>query len=303
MSAASSPKKRHQSRASPKYFFIRGLAIILPPVLTLLILIWIGNTLYNYVIAPVNTVVRFAVAHLKYGDEIRTADSLVEPAPGLPALPEWGRNYRVSHELDQQLKSVYGVNPLHTRGTVPEEQLLNERFLHSVYVPIGKELDPQNYVPLDDYNLVFKHLRPQPPPTTATGLSMEVAAAREFPTQWHLSLLALSITILALYFLGRFLTARLGGWFFRWFEWMLNRVPVVRNVYATVKQLTDFIFSEREVEFNRVVAVEYPRLGAWSLGFLTGDGLRECVNSAGEPLVSVLVPASPMPMGGFTVMV
>ncbi|RPI76832.1 MAG: DUF502 domain-containing protein, partial [Planctomycetaceae bacterium] len=303
MSASPNIRKRQRGPASPAYFFLRGLAITLPPVLTLLILIWIGNTLNTYVIQPVNTVVRYALAKVKYGSEVRLRSELVEPVPGLPSLPDWGRNYRVTPELDQQLKKVYGVNPLHTRGTIPLEQLLNEQFTHSVYVPIGKELVPRNFVPIDDYDLVFKHLRPTPLPTTAVGLYMEVAAVRSFPIQWHLSLVALALTLLALYFLGRLVTAKLGAWFYSRFEWMLNRVPLVRNVYSTIKQLTDFVFTEREVEFNRVVAIEYPRAGVWSLGFLTGEGLLDCNSSAGEPLVSVLIPASPMPMSGFTVMV
>lgn len=299
----SQKKKRPPGSASPIYFLIRGVALILPPVLTLLIIIWVGGMLYDYVIHPVNTAVRYAVARFKYDEQIRTRSELVDPAPGLPSIREWERNYRITPELNQKLRSIYGANRLHSRGTVSEDQLLDDRFIHSIFVPIGKELVPDQFVPLDDYNLVFKHLRPTTPPTTAIGVYMEIAAVREFPTQWHLSLLAVLLTVFALYFVGRLLTARIGRWIFSRFEWMLAGVPFVRNVYSTVKQLTDFVFTEREVELNRVVAVEYPRVGAWSIGFLTGDGLKDCVNSAGEPLVSVLIPASPMPMSGFTVMV
>ena len=296
-------KKSSRRSASPAYFFIRGLAVVLPPVLTLLILVWIGNMLYSYVVAPVNALVRYSVATLKYGSEIRLREQLADPPPGLPLLPDWGRNYKLTPELLTELEATYGSDSLQVRGSITEEVLTSERNGHRVLVPIGQELRPRHFVPLDDYNRVFKHLRPQPPPTTATGLYMQVATVREFSSQWHLSLLAVSITLLALYFLGRFLTARLGGWIYGRFEWLLNRVPLVNNVYSTVKQLTDFVFTEREVEFNRVVAVEYPRVGIYSIGFLTGDGLRDCVEAAPEALVSVLIPASPMPMSGFTIMV
>lgn len=299
----SKPKKTRSRSTSPAYFFIRGLAVVLPPVVTLLILVWIGNMLYSYVVAPVNALVRYSVATLKYGSEIRLREDLVDPPPGLPGLVDWGRNYKLTPDLLAELEATYGADSLQARGSITEEILTNERNGHRVLVPIGQELRPRNFVPLDDYNLVFKHLRPQPPPTTATGLYMQVAGVREFSSQWHLSLLAVSITLLALYFLGRFLTARLGGWVYGRFEWLLNRVPLVNNVYSTVKQLTDFVFTEREVEFNRVVAVEYPRTGIYSIGFLTGDGLRDCVEAAPEVLVSVLIPASPMPMSGFTIMV
>ncbi|MSR57235.1 MAG: DUF502 domain-containing protein [Planctomycetaceae bacterium] len=170
-----------------------------------------------------------------------------------------------------------------------------------VYVPMGKGSEPGNYVQLRDYDLVFKHLRPTPLPSSAIGLYMEIASDRYFA--WELTAVALSITIIALYFLGRFVTAKLGAWFVHKFEFLLTRVPLVRNVYSTVKQVTDFVISDREVEFKRVVALEYPRQGSWTLGFVTGDGMLECAAAVGEPLVTVLVATSPMPMGGFTIMV
>jgi uncharacterized membrane protein len=79
------------------------------------------------------------------------------------------------------------------------------------------------------------------------------------------------------------------------------RIPLVNKVYGSVKQVTDFAFSEREIEFNRVVAIQYPREGIWSLGFVTGNSMREITEATGEPMLSVLMPTSPMPMTGFTV--
>ena len=58
--------------------------------------------------------------------------------------------------------------------------------------------------------------------------------------------------------------------------------------------------TEREVEYSRVVAIEYPRRGIWSLGLVTGDSMLDITNAAGEPMVSVLVPSSPMPVTGYT---
>ncbi|MDF1742668.1 MAG: DUF502 domain-containing protein, partial [Gimesia sp.] len=107
--------------------------------------------------------------------------------------------------------------------------------------------------------------------------------------------------IVALYFLGRFVTARVGSWMVLKFEQgVLARLPVVSNVYSSVKQVTDFFFSERTVNYSRVVAVEYPRRGIWSLGFVTGDSMLEMTVTAGEPLVAILIPTSPMPVTGYT---
>jgi len=100
------------------------------------------------------------------------------------------------------------------------------------------------------------------------------------------------------------MTARLGRWLMNKFETVvLGNLPVISNVYGSVKQVTDFFLTERKVEYNRVVAIEYPRRGLWSLGFVTSDSLLELTVAAGEPLVSVLMPTSPMPMTGFTISV
>ncbi|HRX81394.1 MAG TPA: DUF502 domain-containing protein, partial [Pirellulaceae bacterium] len=59
--------------------------------------------------------------------------------------------------------------------------------------------------------------------------------------------------------------------------------------------------TEREIEFNRVVAIEYPRKGIWSIGFVTGESMADIRAAANEPVLSVLMPTSPMPVTGFTV--
>ena len=72
-------------------------------------------------------------------------------------------------------------------------------------------------------------------------------------------------------------------------------------MYPYVKQVVDFFFSdERPIKFNRVVAVEYPRKGIWSVGFLTGDSLPSIQTKLGES-VTVFVPSSPTPFTGYTI--
>jgi uncharacterized membrane protein len=86
-------------------------------------------------------------------------------------------------------------------------------------------------------------------------------------------------------------------------EGLVARVPVVRNVYSAVKQVTEFLVRERAVEFRRVVAVEYPRRGVWAIAFVTGEGLPDVGAAANEPVLSLLIPTSPMPATGLTAMV
>ena len=82
MSSATPTSAPVRQRSTATYFFLRGVAITLPPVLTLLILLWAANGFNTYVIQPINTVVRYALANWK--NDIRTKDQLVVPPRGFP---------------------------------------------------------------------------------------------------------------------------------------------------------------------------------------------------------------------------
>ncbi|MDD4266779.1 MAG: DUF502 domain-containing protein [Pirellulales bacterium] len=110
----------------------------------------------------------------------------------------------------------------------------------------------------------------------------------------------LSLFLLVLYLLGKFVAVRLGWIFWTLFERGIDRVPLVRNVYGAVKQVSDFVLSEREIEYSRVVAVEWPRRGIWSLALVTSESMVDIEAAANEPVLAVLIPTSPMPMTGFT---
>jgi uncharacterized membrane protein len=100
--------------------------------------------------------------------------------------------------------------------------------------------------------------------------------------------------IVVLYLLGKLFAAGLGGFL----ESVVRRLPVVRSVYASVKKVTDLAFVESEVEFKRVVAIEYPRPGVWTVGLVTGEGMRDIAGAAHEACVTVAVPGSPVPFTG-----
>ena len=113
----------------------------------------------------------------------------------------------------------------------------------------------------------------------------------------------LAVFLAVMYLVGKLLAAGIGRFFWHQIESLINRLPIIRNVYSSVKQVTDFAFSENEVQFTRVVAVEYPRKGVWSMGFVTGESLLDIRKAAGEPMLSVLMQTSPMPATGFTISV
>ncbi len=103
----------------------------------------------------------------------------------------------------------------------------------------------------------------------------------------------------AAYFLGTFLGNRL----VRFFEGWLIRLPILRRIYPGAKQVSEFFFSEQQVEFRRVVAIEYPRRGVWSIGFVTGRSFRALCRHTEQELLTVFVPSSPTPITGYTVAV
>ena len=270
------------------HFFLRGLAISLPPILTLVIVIWVAGIVNDYIITPTTTTVRYCIAYFTDNSEPR--DNFVQ-LENLPPLEYCRKDYLVSKADADKLETIGNQSSL---STLPRSQLMP-----LAWVPFGDRA-----VPYGDYREVAKRIRPSDMPTTAMGLYMELATTRWFKSLFNLSAVAVVLTIVALYFLGRFVTARIGAWMVYKFEQgVLARLPVVSNVYSSVKQVTDFFFSERTVDYSRVVAVEYPRRGIWSLGFVTGDSMLEMTVTAGEPLVAILIPTSPMPVTGYTMSV
>ena len=85
-------------------------------------------------------------------------------------------------------------------------------------------------------------------------------------------------------------------------ESILGRIPLVRTIYTSVKQVLETLFTTNSNSFRKVVLVEYPRKGIWSMGFLTNKGIRAASKTSGQNLVSVFVPTTPNPTSGFIVM-
>jgi uncharacterized membrane protein len=86
-------------------------------------------------------------------------------------------------------------------------------------------------------------------------------------------------------------------------EGILNRMPIVRGVYGTVKQIVETVVSSKSAAFREVVLVEYPRKGCWTIGFLTGRTIDQIGEAAGARLLNVFVPATPNPTSGFLLFV
>lgn len=86
-------------------------------------------------------------------------------------------------------------------------------------------------------------------------------------------------------------------------ESLLARIPLVRTVYTGVKQVVETVFSERGTSFRKVLLVEYPRAGMWTIAFHTGSFVGEVQEKTSREVVNIFVPTTPNPTSGFFLMV
>lgn len=85
-------------------------------------------------------------------------------------------------------------------------------------------------------------------------------------------------------------------------ESLLGRVPVVKSIYYSVKQVSDTLFADSGQAFRKALLVQYPREGSWTIAFLTGKPGGDVVNHLQGDYVSVYVPTTPNPTSGFFLM-
>jgi uncharacterized membrane protein len=232
---------------------LRGLGVVLPPLLTIVIFLWVWRTVQYYGLEPVQRGAREVI--------------------------------------------VGWVGDI--RRDLPGE--------HSVGEIVGYEgreyvrLSDRSYVPLEVRDYV-QDQQGAPLPQTGGGMYRRYVELK-YLAPWVVVPVFLCLFLLLLYLLGKFMAAGIGRVMVNLLEGLIRRLPLIRNVYSSVKQVTDFMFNESDIEYTRVVAIEYPRKGIWSIGLVTGESLADIRTAAHEPVLAVLVPASPMPVTGFTVTV
>ena len=118
-----------------------------------------------------------------------------------------------------------------------------------------------------------------------------------------MNLLGLIVAAIIVYICGRLVGGFLGRSIYKRIENLMVAVPIIRKVYPYIKQLVDFLFSENNSpKFSGVVAVEYPRKGIWSVGFMTGESLKAIEEKVPDS-VTIFIPSSPTPFTGYTITV
>lgn len=111
-------------------------------------------------------------------------------------------------------------------------------------------------------------------------------------------LLALAIVLIIGAVASNFLGRKLVGWW----DALLGRIPIVRSIYSSVKQVSDTLFSENGNAFRQALLVQWPREGVWTIAFQTGTPGGDVLNHLEGDYLSVYVPTTPNPTGGYFVM-
>ncbi|MCS4509330.1 DUF502 domain-containing protein [Xylophilus ampelinus] len=130
------------------------------------------------------------------------------------------------------------------------------------------------------------------------------------PAAWHPDRLlgihipgfGVVLTLVILLVVGAVTRNFVGKKLVQWGDAVLVRIPVVRSIYSSVKQVSDTLFSEGGNAFRTAVLLQWPRDGVWTVGFVTGSPGGDVATYLREDYLSVYVPTTPNPTGGYFVM-
>ncbi|MEN0020744.1 MAG: DUF502 domain-containing protein [Planctomycetota bacterium] len=236
-------------------FFGRGLAILLPSVLTLWLLYQLFLFLMNNVGQPINSVIQLLVVEVT--PRVVDVDS-----PDGDKVPDWFKvtDNEVTRELSRR----------RDEGLVPEAADAVE--------------------------------------TNALRRDIRQSLRRDkFRQAWDatpgLNLIGLVVAIVVIYFAGLLLGGYIGRRVYGKFEDWFQRLPLLKQVYPHVKRVTEMVLGDRPIAFNRVVVVQYPRKGVWTVALVTGNSMRSIHRAGGAEMVTIFVPSTPTPFTGFTISV
>jgi uncharacterized membrane protein len=274
---------------------LRGLGVVMPPLLTLVVFIWAFATIDTYILRPIET--GFNRVFVFFAMRSGVQDTIPEDADPAQVYVFDRNNVRVATEA--VLRSAGSVAGILSRTRVESWRVGSFEYDGVVYVP----MPDQKWIPEEVWELVESQPGPRLPESASTQEVYERYVQAQYLPRWRTIPVFLVLFTAVLYLLGRFLAAGVGRIFVNGVESLISRLPLVRNVYSAVKQVTDFVFNEREFQFSHVVAVQYPREGVWSIGFVMGESFQDLRAAANEPVVAVLMPTSPMPATGFIITV
>ncbi|MBU0589366.1 MAG: DUF502 domain-containing protein [Gammaproteobacteria bacterium] len=130
------------------------------------------------------------------------------------------------------------------------------------------------------------------------------------PTSWqpdqlfgiHIPGLGVIFALVVVLTIGALASNFVGNKLVDWWHALLHRIPVVRSIYSGVKQVSDTLFSEKGNAFHKALLVQWPHDGMWTIAFLTGSPTGDLASKLDGEHVSVYVPTTPNPTGGYFVL-
>jgi uncharacterized membrane protein len=118
----------------------------------------------------------------------------------------------------------------------------------------------------------------------------------------HIPGFGLILSLAVLLTTGALMANFLGERLIRWWEGLLTRIPIVRSIYSSVKQVSDTLFSQKDNSFRKVVLIEFPQRGQWTVGFVVGTPGERIAAALGPHFVTVYVPTAPNPTSGYVLL-
>ena len=233
---------------------LRGLGVFLAPLLTVVIIVWVWQTLKSYILEPVTNVTREVLVW-------SMAEVLEDPPPNAQFDADnnaftWNDESWVRLEKGQFI-------PAHVERTVRRDP--------------GNEFVPRMGIDYYRRYIDLVYLR-----------------------GWIVDPIILLVFLTLMYIVGSIFAADAARVMWSLFEYLVQRVPLVRTIYIPVKQVVGYLLDTDAPRFSRVVAVEYPRQGIWTMAFVTGEGLVDIERISGEPMLTILFPTCPVPVTGNT---
>ena len=136
----------------------------------------------------------------------------------------------------------------------------------------------------------------------ATQAVLPEAARETIDRLRHIPGLGVLVLLVSLMLTGVFAANIFGQWWLRQGDRLLGKIPIVKSIYNSVKQVSDTLFSSNGNAFREAVLVQYPRHGSWTIAFVTGKPGGEVATQLPGDYVSVYVPTTPNPTSGFFLM-
>jgi uncharacterized membrane protein len=137
---------------------------------------------------------------------------------------------------------------------------------------------------------------------SASQAVLPADAAANLERLKNIPFLGVAVLAAGLLLTGMFAANMVGQWWLRQSGRVISRIPIVKSIYKSVKQVSDTLFSSSGNAFREAVLVQYPRPGSWTIAFVTGRPGGEVAEHLSGDFVSVYVPTTPNPTSGFFLM-